>query len=105
MSGPSDFPSDTVLGNIRISIFGNESDGAVNIFHEGYFKEPLVALEYYPKERDLVFVFEGDVAMSLGAPMDESLIPYMKDQDVAVFRLENKNPVDGVKLPLKIIED
>ena len=106
MSNPSDFPPDTVLGNIRLSVFANDSDGAVNIFHEGYFKEPLVSLEYYAKDRDLVFIFEGDIAMSLGSVMDKSLIPFVLDaEEVAVFRLENGDPVDGVRLPLEIVED
>ncbi len=106
MSEPTDFPADTILGHVRLDIYASQKSGDINIFHEGAFGDPLVGFEYYPARRELVFVFEGDMAMPLGAELDEGLIPYfIKGKEVGVFQVtDDMKAGEGNIIPLRVVE-
>ena len=107
MSNPHDFPSDTILGNIRLDITASQSNGDVNIFHEGSFEDPLIGFEYYINGRELMFIFEGDLAMSLGAPVELGLSNILVEADkIGVFQVTDDGKAGKAEiLPLKVFED
>lgn len=107
MSEPSDFPIDSVLGHIRLDIHASKSSGDINIMHEGTFEDPLVGFEYYPAARELVFVFEGDLAMSLGAPVDKGLVPFfLEGGNIGVFPVTDEGTMGkAVIVPLTVMRD
>ncbi len=102
MSSPEDFPEDTILGNVRLDIQASTRTGDVAIFHEGEFEDPVIGFEYDVQANELVFIFEGDMAMALGAPIERNLIKYIKKADkIGLFQvIDDKTIGKGDLLPL-----
>jgi len=107
MSNPQEFSKDTILGHIRLDITASEANGDINIFHEGNFEDPLIGFEYYKNGRELMFIFEGDIAMSLGAPIEEQLATIIvQAKKIGVFQVTDEGKAGkAVVLPLKVFDD
>ena len=105
MSSPEDFSEDTILGNVRLDIHASTRTGDVAIFHEGEFEDPVIGFEYHVRENELVFLFKDDMAMSLGAPVQDAVIPYLKKADkIGLFQVLGEKAIGkGDVLPLTCV--
>ena len=107
---PERFPDNTILRYKRVDVYGSKRSGAISVFCEGKFDREIVKFEFFANDRELLFIFQGDLDVSYGAPIDNELACIMlKAKEASVFYFdkasEDAMPLGAVKVPFKVIYD
>jgi hypothetical protein len=101
----SQFPENSILRHLRLDIYADTKSGAINIFHDGEFEEPVQSLAFEQSSSDLLFVFADGDSMPLGADVADHLIPYfLSEKEAGLFQVQEDGTAGrGQVVPLKLI--
>jgi hypothetical protein len=101
----SKYPSGSMLSEMMMDIYANKKTNEVSILHDRPFQDVLTGLELDVEKRQLDFIFLNHGSRPFGAPVEETLIPYLKKvEGVALFMMDmkEKKPISAISMPIKV---